>query len=244
MKFAKERAIPFIKQKLGGVKHRVKDFLQDRWNRLKERLGIKNTGKTGKEAAEGGAKQTDNAARKAAELPAAIAQAKAITEINDVANTPIPALIGALNAAVKSKYPWIKRFEARPKGKLGHYSIHMIASEHEIDGDYSDDNHKTELPEGQERTPEELSKARNYFKNNKQKAREMWEQRTGQEWPVDESGRPVRASHPRPLADGGHPLHVEPGINSNPNTEHIIPDPLTGKTDQQRYGGRRRKNKS
>ncbi|MEO1373921.1 MAG: DUF4157 domain-containing protein [Cyanobacteria bacterium J06635_10] len=60
VKFAKERAIPFIKQKLGGVKHRVKNFLQDRWNRLKERLGIKNTGKTGKEAAEGGAKEVDS----------------------------------------------------------------------------------------------------------------------------------------------------------------------------------------
>ncbi len=136
VKFAKERAIPFIKQKLGGVKHRVKDFLQDRWNRLKERLGI---GKAGKEGAERGAKESDNAARKAAELPAAIAKAKAITEFNDAANTPVPGLIGALNVSVKSKYPWIKRFEARPKGKLGHYSIYMIASEHPIDDDYSDD---------------------------------------------------------------------------------------------------------
>ena len=41
VKFAKERAIPFIKQKLGGVKHRVKKFLQDKWNQLKEKLGIK-----------------------------------------------------------------------------------------------------------------------------------------------------------------------------------------------------------
>jgi hypothetical protein len=41
VKLAKEKAIPFIKQKLGGVKHRIKNFLQDKWNRLKEKLGIK-----------------------------------------------------------------------------------------------------------------------------------------------------------------------------------------------------------
>jgi len=42
VKLAKEKAIPFIKQKLGGVKQRIKNFLQDKWNRLKEKLGIKN----------------------------------------------------------------------------------------------------------------------------------------------------------------------------------------------------------
>jgi hypothetical protein len=51
VKLAKEKAIPFIKQKLGGVKHRIKNFLQDKWNKLKEKLGIKKpeqpTGKTG-----------------------------------------------------------------------------------------------------------------------------------------------------------------------------------------------------
>ena len=68
MKLAKEKAIPFIKQKLGGVKHRIKDFLQDKWNRLKEKLGSK---KPGKEGPKGGAKETpDTAAKKAAELPA------------------------------------------------------------------------------------------------------------------------------------------------------------------------------
>jgi hypothetical protein len=138
VKLAKEKAIPFIKQKLGGVKHRIKDFLQDKWNRLKEKLGIK---KPGKEGPKGGAKETpDTAAKKAAELPRAIAQAKAITEANDAVDTPVSALIGVLNASVKSRYSWIKRFEARPKGTLGHYSVHMIASDHEIDPDYTDGN--------------------------------------------------------------------------------------------------------
>ena len=135
VKLAKEKAIPFIKQKLGGVKHRIKDFLQDKWNRLKEKLGIK---KPGKEGPKGGAKETpDTAAKKAAELPAAIVQAKAITKANDAVDTPVPALIGVLNASVKSKYSWIKRFEARPKAVPGHYSVHMIASDHEIDPDYT-----------------------------------------------------------------------------------------------------------
>ena len=134
VKLAKEKAIPFIKQKLGGVKHRIKDFLQDKWNRLKEKLGIK---KPGKEGPKGGAKETpDTAAKKAAELPAAIAQAKAITKANDAVDTPVPALLGVLNASVKSRYSWIKRFEARPKAVPGHYSIHMIASDHDL-GDYT-----------------------------------------------------------------------------------------------------------
>ena len=94
-----------------------------------------------KEGAERGGKETsDNAAKKAVELPAAITQAKAITKTNDAIDTPVPALLRVLNDSVKSRYPWIKRFEARPKGTLAHYSVHMIASDHEIDPDYTDRN--------------------------------------------------------------------------------------------------------
>lgn len=93
-----------------------------------------------------------------------------------------------------------------------------------------------ELPEGQMRTPEELKKARQYFKNRKQKAREAWEKKTGKKWPIDpETNRPVRASHIRPLKDGGHPLEVEPGGNWDPNFEHRVKDKKTGLTDQQRW---------
>jgi hypothetical protein len=44
VKLAKEKAIPFIKQKLGGVKQRIKKFLQDRWEKLKKSLkeGVDN----------------------------------------------------------------------------------------------------------------------------------------------------------------------------------------------------------
>ncbi|MEA5515723.1 hypothetical protein, partial [Nodularia sp. UHCC 0506] len=97
-----------------------------------------------------------------------------------------------------------------------------------------------ELPHGEVRTSEELEKARQYFKNRKLEARRRWEERTGEKWPIDPAtGQPTRASHPRPLADGGDPMVVEPAFG-DPNTEHMIPDPVTGKTDQQRFGERRR----
>jgi hypothetical protein len=117
--------------KHGGEKDKSAEKMQG----LKEKRGIKEPGKEGPK---GGAKETpDTAAKKAKELPGAMAQAKAITKANDAANTPAPALIGVLNASVKSKYSWLKRFEARPKAVPGHYSIHMIASEHQVDPDYS-----------------------------------------------------------------------------------------------------------
>ncbi len=100
----------------------------------------KATKEAAEEGAEKGAKETtDNAAQKAAQLPAAIAQARGITEVNDAVNTPVSALLVALNTTLKPKYSWLERFEARPKGMPGHYSIHMIASDHEIDRDYTTD---------------------------------------------------------------------------------------------------------
>jgi hypothetical protein len=102
----------------------------------------KGTKEAAEESAEKGTKETtDDAAKKAAELPAAIAQAKAITEANDIKDTLAPILLGILTTIVKPKYSWIKGFEARPK-RPGHYSIHMIASDHEIDSDYSTDEIK------------------------------------------------------------------------------------------------------
>ncbi|MBK8814441.1 MAG: DUF4157 domain-containing protein [Methylococcaceae bacterium] len=62
--------------------------------------------------------------------------ARGITAINDVRNTPVGMLIGQL-MLLKIRFPWIHRFEARPKGSVGHYSIHMIASDIDIDDDYT-----------------------------------------------------------------------------------------------------------
>jgi hypothetical protein len=130
VKLAKEKAIPFIKQKLGGVKHRIKNFLQDKWSRLKEKLGIKKPGKPDKETAERGGKETtDNAAKKAKELPAALAQAKAITATSDEANIPVPALLRILSSRLKPKYSWIKDFDAEPT-EAGKYSIALLASKY------------------------------------------------------------------------------------------------------------------
>ena len=96
-----------------------------------------------------------------------------------------------------------------------------------------------ELPPGEVRTPEEVMRARNYFKNHKAKAKKAWEERVGQLWPVDRgTDKPARTSHIRPLADGGDPMYVEPAFG-DPNTEHMVKDPKTGLTDQQRFGARR-----
>ncbi|MEH1857742.1 MAG: hypothetical protein V7L21_07045 [Nostoc sp.] len=95
-----------------------------------------------------------------------------------------------------------------------------------------------ELSPGEIRTPEEVQIARQYFKNRKAEAIRRWEQRSGETWPTDPAtGQPARASHPRALADGGDPMFVEPAFGDS-NTEHMIPDSLTGETDQQRYGRR------
>ena len=99
----------------------------------------------------------------------------------------------------------------------------------------SSDRWKKELPPGETRTPEENKKARNYYKNNKDEARKRWENRTGETWPTDENGKPQWAEHPRPLKDGGDPLHVEPGEGPDPNAPHNVPGP-DGKTDAQKWG--------
>jgi F0F1-type ATP synthase membrane subunit b/b' len=49
VKLAKEKAVTWIKQKIGGIKQRVLGFLKDKWNRLKEKLGIKKPGEAGKQ---------------------------------------------------------------------------------------------------------------------------------------------------------------------------------------------------
>jgi hypothetical protein len=51
VKLAKDKALAWIKQKIGGIKQRLLGFLKDRWNRLKDKLEIgkseQPTGKTG-----------------------------------------------------------------------------------------------------------------------------------------------------------------------------------------------------
>ena len=84
------------------------------------------------------------------------------------------------------------------------------------------------------RTPKENGKARNQFKNNKDAAREGWERRTGQTWPVDENGNPWPAHHPTPLSSGGDPMFVEPQDPNGPDPHNVVgPD---GLTDYQRWG--------
>jgi hypothetical protein len=86
---------------------------------------------------EAGEEAAEEAAAKAAERPVALAAARQIAETNDALNTPVPILLGLLSA-LKRRFRWIRRFEAHPKGNLGNYSIHMIASNEIVDEQYSD----------------------------------------------------------------------------------------------------------
>jgi hypothetical protein len=87
-----------------------------------------------KAAKEGEQKAATEAEQKAAEMPAAMAQARAIEASMDADDLPVPVLIGALDSIVKSRYKWIERFEAEPQG--GRYLIYMIASKTLV-GDYT-----------------------------------------------------------------------------------------------------------
>jgi RHS repeat-associated protein len=87
-----------------------------------------------------------------------------------------------------------------------------------------------ELPPGERRTPEENKQARNHFKNNKDEAKRQYEERTGEEWPSNAT----HAEHPRPLKEGGDPLHVEPGFDG-PTSPHMKVGE-DGLTDFQRWG--------
>jgi hypothetical protein len=84
------------------------------------------------------------------------------------------------------------------------------------------------------RTSAENRAARNYFKNNKEAARQAWEQRTGRKWPTDANGNPWPAEHTPPLKEWGDPMTVTPRDPGKPDP-HNIPGP-DGLTDYQRWG--------
>jgi len=103
---------------------------------------------TGKEAVEEtGERGVRDEALKAAQFAEAMAAARTIAETNDAIDTPVPVVLVQLNA-LKRRYRWIDAFEARPKPVPGHFSLHMIASDNEVDRDYSVEGR---LPEGTQR---------------------------------------------------------------------------------------------
>jgi len=89
-------------------------------------------------------------------------------------------------------------------------------------------------PCGRRRTPQENREARNFFKNNKQEARDQWEGRDGNQWPNDENGMPWPAEHTPSLKEGGDPMNVYPRDPGAPDP-HNIPGP-NGLTDYQIWG--------
>jgi len=86
-----------------------------------------------------------------------------------------------------------------------------------------------------QRTAEENKKARQKYKNNKSAARQGWEDREGEDWPLDENGRPWPGEHTPSLKEGGDPMIVTPRDPGAPDP-HNIPGP-DGLTDYQRWGG-------
>mgnify|MGYP001794111963 CR=1 FL=1 len=100
-----------------------------------EATGERSTREATEETGENATKKS-NQARKAAELPAAMAEAKVIAETNDRVDTPVAVLMGILTATLKPRYPWIKRFGFHPKGRK--YRLYFTASpEHYFDEDYT-----------------------------------------------------------------------------------------------------------
>ena len=63
------------------------------------------------------------------------------------------------------------------------------------------DSNLRELPEGVSRTPEQNAAARAFYRNNRNKAMERWEERTGQSWPKNTNGEPQWCEHPRALKE-------------------------------------------
>ena len=60
---------------------------------------------------------------------------KIITEAHDARDSPLSVLRASL-LVVKQQFRVVDRFDIIPKGG-GHYRVMMIASEHEVDGDYT-----------------------------------------------------------------------------------------------------------
>lgn len=73
-----------------------------------------------------------NPAAKLAELPQALAAARAVTEAADAIDLPITLVIAQL-MLLKRRYRWIDTFQAIPRGAPGRYEIDLIASKHKID---------------------------------------------------------------------------------------------------------------
>ncbi|MEZ4875164.1 MAG: DUF4157 domain-containing protein [Flavobacteriaceae bacterium] len=105
-----------------------------------ERAAREGLEESGEEAAERGAREGADDAAKVAEMPAALAAARTLTEANDATGVPAVVTVAALNATIKPRFRWIEYFEAEPKGGLGVYEINMIASKTTVDSRYTDEN--------------------------------------------------------------------------------------------------------
>lgn len=135
-----------VKSSINGLKNKFERFVggvRKSWNDWR--------GKGKDQGAEGKPKDKDQPEKKspegdkkAVELPAAIAAAKSIAATNERAGTPAQALIAILKSALMPRFKWIKDFVATllPKGQ---HKIEMIASRHDIDGNYDPKEENNDL---------------------------------------------------------------------------------------------------
>jgi hypothetical protein len=116
-----------------GAERTVREGAEETGERVARESAEEGTERTGRrEATE---EAGDRASREAAERTSATTYAAAIVRTNDRVDTPIPLLLAQLNG-LRTRFTWIRRFEARPLVPPARYSIHMIASDVEI-GDYT-----------------------------------------------------------------------------------------------------------
>jgi uncharacterized protein DUF4157 len=128
---AAERAVREVGEEVGerGVREAGEEASERGVREAGEEAGERGT----REGSERGGR---DAATEAAEKPVAQAEARGIAEVHDAVNSPVPVVLTHL-MSLKGRYRWIETFQARPKGVPGRYSLHMIASDTEIDRDYT-----------------------------------------------------------------------------------------------------------
>jgi hypothetical protein len=86
--------------------------------------------------------------KKQMQILQALALATAITNANDLLDTPVPILLKQLQATVGAKYPAVNGYEANPvPGKAGTYDIVQFAK-HRVKPNYTDGKEKEEEDHG------------------------------------------------------------------------------------------------
>jgi hypothetical protein len=132
-----ERAVERQVERLGqeGVERLGGHELEQLGRREMQQLGEREASRAAetraeREAAETAERRSERAATEEAERPIALAEARLIEAAMQAANAPVPVLIAALDA-LRTRFTWIKRFEAQREGPG--YMVFLIASRLPVD---------------------------------------------------------------------------------------------------------------